>query len=74
MFWSGRDFQEPLLIAGSGRFQDASVLYHTVTDVQVDLLEKWLKKAVVIQWDYKNIVKKRGKLEKLSPAELSITK
>jgi hypothetical protein len=26
---------------------------------------RWLKKSIAIQWDYKNIVKRKGKLERL---------
>ena len=29
------------------------------------LLERWLQKSSAIQWDYKNIVKRKGKLERL---------
>ncbi len=28
-------------------------------------LKRWLKKAKTIQWDYKNIVKRKGKLVRL---------
>lgn len=28
-------------------------------------MKTWLKKATSIQWDYKNIVKRKGKLVKL---------
>jgi hypothetical protein len=28
-------------------------------------LKRWLRKAETIQWDYKNILKRRGVLEKL---------
>lgn len=29
------------------------------------LLKRWLRKSLTIQWDYKNIVKRRGVLEKI---------
>ncbi|MBL8759582.1 MAG: DUF1801 domain-containing protein, partial [Phycisphaerae bacterium] len=28
-------------------------------------LKRWLKKSVAIQWDYKNIVKRKGRLDRL---------
>ncbi len=65
MFWSGADFDEPDLLPGSGKFKDASVLYTDVKDINVTDLKRWLKKAEKIQWDYKNIVKRKGKLERL---------
>ncbi len=65
MFWSGMDFEEPSLQPGSGKFKDASIMYHDVSEVDKNNLERWLKKSRRIQWDYKNIVKRKGKLEKL---------
>lgn len=29
-------------------------------------LKRWLKKAQTIQWDYKNIVRNKGRLERLT--------
>lgn len=65
MFWSGRGFDEPLLIAGKGRFKDASIMYTSLSEIQEKDIKRWLKKAKLIQWDYKNIVKRKGKLLKL---------
>ncbi len=65
MFWSGMDFEEPSLQPGSGKFKDASIMYHDVSEVDKNNLERWLEKSQRIQWDYKNIVKRKGKLEKL---------
>lgn len=66
MFWSGVDFDEPGLQLGSGKFKDASITYQTVDDIDSDDLERWLEKSKHIQWDYKNIVKHKGKLERLN--------
>lgn len=66
MFWSGADFGEPDLTPGSGKFKDASVVYQSVDQIHANDLERWCKKAREIQWDYKNIVKNRGKLELLT--------
>jgi hypothetical protein len=65
MFWSGADFSEPDLEPGSGKFKDASILYNNVKEINEADLKRWLKKAEEIQWDYKNIVKRKGKLERL---------
>ena len=65
MFWSGADFAESDLEPGSGKFKDASILYNGVKEINEVDLKRWLKKAEKIQWDYKNIVKRKGRLEKL---------
>jgi hypothetical protein len=65
MFWSGADFEEPLLNIRGGKFKDASVFYNHVAEVETNDLLRWLKKSRDIQWDYKNLVKKRGILERL---------
>lgn len=70
MFWSGRGFDEPLLVPGEGRFKDASITYTSAREIQEKDIKRWLKKAVLIQWDYKNIVKRKGVLKKLVPAKM----
>jgi len=65
LFWSGASFEEPLLKPGSGKFKDASIDYISQDDIKVDDLKRWLQKARDIQWDYKNIVKRKGVLERL---------
>ena len=65
MFWSGADFQEESLSALGKKFKDASVFFTSVDQIDVADLKRWLKKSKEIQWDYKNIVKKKGKLERL---------
>jgi hypothetical protein len=67
MFWSGVSFDEDLLQAGTGKFRDASITYTSVEQINTKDLKRWLKKAKDIQWDYKNIVKRKGKLVKLKP-------
>ena len=64
MFWSGQSFDEEQLQA-SGSFKAAEMRYTNVADVDVKALKQWLKKSRTIQWDYKNIVKRKGVLEKL---------
>ena len=50
---------------GSGKFKDASVLYTSAEQINIQDLKRWLGKAENIQWDYRNIVKRKGKLERL---------
>lgn len=66
MFWSGADFAEDQLKAGSGKFKDASVRYSSPDQIDPDDLKRWLSKARDIQWDYKNIVKRKGQLVRLT--------
>ena len=65
MFWSGASFEDKKLKPGTGKFKDASVVYTSTDDINQTDLEQWLDKARKIQWDYKNIVKRKGKLERL---------
>ena len=65
MFWSGKSFEEDKLNILGGKFQDASIFYNSVNEINTTDLENWLQKAKEIQWDYKNIVKRKGVLERL---------
>jgi hypothetical protein len=65
MFWSGADFEEAGLNVVGKKFKDASVFYQDVSEVKQSDLRRWLKKARAIQWDYKNIVRRKGRLERL---------
>jgi len=65
MFWSGASFDEEQLKIGSGKFKDASITYTTLDQVNTDDVKRWVEKSAKIQWDYKNIVKRKGKLEPL---------
>ncbi|MCF6133423.1 DUF1801 domain-containing protein [Flavobacterium wongokense] len=65
MFWSGADFGEESLKVSGGKFKDASIFFNDVSEINTNDLKNWLKKSREIQWDYKNIVKRKGQLEKL---------
>ena len=65
MFWSGMDFDEDDLKAGTGKFKDASIRYTDINEINQKDLKRWLKKSRSIQWDYKNIYKTKGKLYKI---------
>ena len=64
LFWSGRSFEEQGL-KNEGKFQAAESRYTDVSQVDTAELVRWLGKARDIQWDYKNIVKRKGRLERL---------
>lgn len=61
LFWSGQTFKEEGLDK-EGSFKAAQKRYTSIDQVDVKKLARWLKKAKEIQWDYKNIVKRKGKL------------
>jgi len=64
LFWSGQSFDEPGL-QPEGTFKAAEARYTDKKKVDTELLRAWLAKARDIQWDYKNLVKRKGKLERL---------
>ena len=65
MFWSGIDFGEEKLNIKGVKFKDASIFYNELPEINVDDVKRWLEKSKTIQWDYKNIVKRKGKLERV---------
>ena len=64
MFWSGTDFEEDGLCVRGEKFKDASIFYNNETEIVSKDLKRWLQKSREIQWDYKNIVKRKGQLER----------
>lgn len=66
MFWSGADFDEPELKPGTGKFMDASITYQSADQINSDDMKRWIEKSQRIQWDYKNLIKRRGKLERIT--------
>ncbi len=64
LFWSGHSFREKGL-KKEGGFQSAGIRYATAKDVDVEQLELWLAEARDVQWDYKNIVRRKGRLVRL---------
>ena len=65
MFWSGASFEENELKPGTGKYKDASKLYTSTNQVDETNLKRWITKSKEIQWDYKNIYKRKGKLLRL---------
>jgi hypothetical protein len=66
MFWSGGSFDEERLNVRGVKFKDASIFYATVEQINTIELNRWLQKSREIQWDYKNLIKRKGVLEKLN--------
>jgi hypothetical protein len=64
LFWSGQSFDEPLL-KNEGKFKAAEIRYTHSNQINLEDLNRWLIKAENIQWDYKNIVKRKGFLIRL---------
>lgn len=64
LFWSGQSFGEDKLQV-EGKFKAAEVRYTSVDQIDLADLSRWLQKSREIQWDYKNIVKRKGQLERL---------
>ena len=64
LFWSGRGFEEDGL-TDEGSFKAADVRYTATSQVNRADLRRWLTKACDIQWDYKNLVRRKGRLERL---------
>ena len=65
MFWSGKSFNEEQLNIEGEKFQDASIFYNNVSEINKDDIKRWLKKSQEIKWDYKNLVKRKGELIKI---------
>lgn len=64
LFWSGQSFDEEKL-QNEGSFKAAEKRYTNVDQINEQDLERWLEKSREIQWDYKNIVKRKGVLLRL---------
>ncbi|CCG53297.1 Protein of unknown function [Flavobacterium indicum GPTSA100-9 = DSM 17447] len=65
MFWSGADFEEKDLNILGEKFKDASIFYNSYSEINENDIVRWLEKSKKIQWDYKNLVKRKGQLVRL---------
>ncbi|MFZ9846704.1 MAG: DUF1801 domain-containing protein [Flavobacteriales bacterium] len=63
-FWSGQSFEEEGLKV-QGSFKAAEARYTSEKQISKKDLKRWLEKAERIQWDYKNLIKRKGVLERL---------
>ena len=64
LFWSGQSFDEEGL-QKEGSFKAAEARYTSPEEINVKDLKRWLRKSKEIQWDYKNIIKRKGVLKRL---------
>jgi len=65
LFWSGQSFKEKGL-RKEGSFKAAEARYTDAAQIDKKDVRRWLEKAKEIQWDYKNIVKRKGVLKKIT--------
>ena len=64
MFWSGQDFMSNTL-RQVGSFKAAVINFKADEKLPVELIEKLVETAKMTQYDYKNIVKNKGVLNRL---------
>lgn len=64
LFWSGQSFKEKGLNK-EGTFKAAEARYTSVDQVDTEKLGRWLTEAREVQWDYKNLIRRKGRLERL---------
>ena len=64
LFWSGQSFEEKEL-KEEGTFKAAEARYTAVDQVDTEKLQRWLAKARDIQWDYRNLIRRKGRLERV---------
>jgi uncharacterized protein YdhG (YjbR/CyaY superfamily) len=65
MFWSGASFEEERLNVVGEKFKDASIFFQHANEIDIVEMKRWITKSKAIQWDYKNLVKRKGKLERV---------
>jgi len=66
LFWSGQSFDEEKL-QNEGSFKAAEMRYTNSNQINEEDLKRWLEKSREIQWDYKNIAKRKGELLRIKP-------
>jgi hypothetical protein len=64
LFWSGQSFKEKGL-QKEGTFKAAEARYTAIEQVDTQMLGRWLAEARDVQWDYKNLIRRKGRLERL---------
>jgi hypothetical protein len=64
LFWSGQSFQEKGL-SKEGTFKAAEARYTDVSEINTRQLRRWLTEARDVQWDYRNLVRRKGRLVRL---------
>lgn len=64
LFWSGQSFKERGL-SKEGTFKAAQARYTALDQVDTAKLGRWLAEAREVQWDYKNVSRRKGRLDRL---------
>lgn len=64
LFWSGQSFELPGL-KKEGSFKAAEARYTAAEQIDTEKLQVWLAEAREIQWDYRNLVRRKGRLQRL---------
>ena len=64
LFWSGQSFDSKGL-EQEGTFKAAEARYTAVDEVDIKMLRRWLAEAREVQWDYRNLVRRKGRLQRL---------
>jgi len=64
LFWSGQSFEEECL-KSIGKFKAAEVRFTNLEQINTIGLKSLLEKSKLIQWDYKNIIQRKGELIRL---------
>ena len=67
LFWSGQSFRSKGLTK-EGSFKAAEARYTGVEQSDADQVGRWLSQAREIQWDYKHLVRRKGRLLRRRPA------
>lgn len=65
MFWSGASFEEPGLKVIGAKFKDASIFYGHSGEVDLADLRRWLARSLEVQWNYRDVVRNKGRLDRL---------
>ncbi|MBN3491232.1 hypothetical protein JV173_06940 [Acholeplasma equirhinis] len=65
MFWSGQAFENQKGLDPVGSFKAARIILSPKANLPMSLIKTWVKEAFTVQFDYKNIVKNKGVLERI---------
>ena len=65
MFWSGASFEEPGLNVLGAKFKDASVFYNHAREIDLADLRRWLARSLKVQWNYRDVARNKGRLDRL---------
>ena len=64
LFWSGQSFETSGLTP-EGTFRAAEARFTAAAQVDPEALRRWIAESRTVQWDYRNLVKRKGRLERL---------